>query len=551
MAIGQFNTPVFDTSNFENLIPGTPEYEAAKQRSAKMKGYMDAGIGMNTPSGGSSTPTMMQTNSGLFKQQSNPQSIRQDQGENISRGKDLGENISRGKDQGQDAGTTTTTKPATTTTTAAAPVVNPPSTAAQPIDYHGTFTPEEAKINVYQDRRTTLIKQLNDTKDPEARTALHKQISEVERAISQVYRDRSAGQRQEKATAVKEKQAAETTALRNAIRTTLQNGDPTKEVSDQEIDTKIAMDKAQKKAERDQKTKDQIANWKKEHGDDMARGVTIDQYGMVHDPAKAPKPPEARQSTEDFVRGRRNQYDQKAYALFANGIITQDDLNRMLRQEPNHPAMDAIFGQQTGTFTNSGDGPDQHGKNPGAFVPPTDTTATPRPGDTQAPTSRGPERPLRPLQDGGGLAPIPEGQTTAQAQRIGSPGERMAQDEKAMNANQQKNEQAVKQDRQTAGIQELMGPVNPDYVDGKGVDTRDTETGGQQGMENATSVEDFIYGLLNDPTGVGSAYKPQAPMGAKKAKQDKDNKLKSDVAKLKKKKPKPQEEGGMEVPPLP
>jgi hypothetical protein len=208
----------------------------------------------------------------------------------------------------------------------------------------------------------------------------------------------------------------------------------------------------------------------------------------------------------------------------------------MLRQEPNHPAMDALFGQLTGTFTNSGNGPDQNGKNPGAFVPPTDTTATPRPGDTQAPTSRGPERPLRPLQEGGGLAPIPEGQTTAQAQRIGSTGDRMAETEQAIAANKLKNEEAARQNSRNAASARLTSPVTPDYVDGKGVDTRDTETGGQQGMENASSVEDFIYGMLNDPTGVGSDLKPQAPWGAKQAKQDKAAKLKSDVAKLKKQK---------------
>ena len=516
MAIGQFNTPVFDTSGFDNLQVGTPEYEAAKQRAAKMKGYMNSGIGMDTTAG--TAPTMMQPNSGLFKQQSNPQSIGQGQGDlkMLIREKDHGENISREKDLGQDVSTTTTTKPATTPTT----TTPTPSPAAQPINYRDTFNAGDSQINVYQDRRTALIKQLDETKDPQARAALHKQINEVEAAIKKVHRVRYNQGQAEKAEAAKEKQDEKTASKRMDVRGVISREKKIsiEDVTEEEINNYMVADTAKKKAESDARVATQVAKWQKEN----PNGAT------------PVAPPAARQSTEDFVRGRRNQYDQKLYALFAEKIITQDDLNRKLRQEPNYPAMDALFGQLTGTFTNSGDGPDQHGKNPGAFVPPTDTTATPRPGDTQAPTSRGPDRPLRPLQEGGGLAPIPEGQTTAQAQRIGTTGERMAENEKNIAANKLKNEEAARQNARNAASARLTGPVNPDYVDGKGVDTRDTETGGQQGMENASSVEDFIYGLLNDPTGVGSDLKPQAPMGAKQAKQDKAAKLKADVAKLKK-----------------
>lgn len=135
-----------------------------------------------------------------------------------------------------------------------------------------------------------------------------------------------------------------------------------------------------------------------------------------------------RQSTEDFVRGRRSDYDKKAYALAANGEITQDDLQRILSRPPNHQAMDAIFAQKTGVFTNSGNGANQRGQNPGAFVPPTDTTSTPRPGAT-SPQIQLNDPGLAPLQDDGSLQPAGMAgppRPLEQTQRIGSSAERMA-----------------------------------------------------------------------------------------------------------------------------
>ena len=522
--MSQFNTPIFDTSSFDNLQPGTLEYEAAKRKAAQKKGLFNFGEGMYDPGQGQPS-TMSRPNEGLFAAQK-PTTTNVPYASAASEPRDRSSapdtTVASVADSSKPSATTPAAPPA------GPPSYPPPSTAAQPTDYKDTFSSDDSKILVYQDKRAALIKQLNETKDPEARKELHNQLNQIETAIKKVHSNRARIAQEERRAESQAKQDEKTASKRMDVRGIIaaEKNISGANVTDEEIDNYIAAEQVKKKAESKAKLDAAAAAWKPGNP----------EYDALQAQEAQKQKDIAAMQTGKNVDSLRNEYDQKLYALFANKIITQDDLNRKLREEPNYPALDALFGQLTGTFTNSGAGNNPNGQFSGKFTPPTDTTATPRPGDTQAPTSRGPDRPLRPLQEGGGLAPIPEGQTTAQAQVIGTPGERMAENERNIAANKRKNEEAARQTKRTVLSNQLTGPVNPDYVDGKGVDTRDTETGGQQGMENATSVEDFIYGLLNDPTGVGSDLKPQAPWGAKQAKQDKDAKFKADIAKLKKQK---------------